>query len=265
MTDRELLRNLSKLKQIEPDASWLKANRDSLFTQISNSGGQKLSAWSYFIININSALKAASAPAVVLASLLLAVFASGAYSHLLFSNVKPTDSLYIAREISEKAKLNTVIDQEDRQQLASQFAVNNAKDIAAALSDPNLKDEQEVAKLSDKFNEEIKTVQTTVDNSVTPTVNNGTPAEKPAVKDPVKVADKKPVQKITTGHNATDSDEVFTAADKKDQKGVSIDTTNAAPVTATVATSTKIVQEAQNLFLEKKYKEAGQTLDKLNK
>jgi len=261
MTDRDLIKKLGNLKEIKPDASWLKANRDSLFTQISNSGGKKLTPWSYFVINFNSALKTASAPMIALASLVVVVFASGSYTHLLFSNVKPTDSLYIAREISEQAKLTTVMNQDDRQQLASKFAVNNAQDIATALSNPeNLKDGQEVAKLSTKFNEEIKTVQNTV--------TSATPTEPAApVAEPTQPA-KAPVQKVGTPVKkiaaATNSDEVFTAASGKDNKEVSIAGTTE-KVTATTSTSTKIIEESQNLFSAKKYKEAAELLNQLGK
>jgi len=260
MTDRDLIKKLGNLKEIKPDASWLKANRDSLFTQISNSGGKKLTPWSYFVINFNSVLKTASAPMIALTSLIVVVFASGSYTHLLFSNVKPTDSLYIAREISEQAKLTTVMNQDDREQLASKFAVNNAQDIATALSNPeNLKDGQEVAKLSTKFNEEMKTVQKTV-ASATP-VEPVTPVAEPT--QPVA-----PVQKVGTPAKtvaaATGSDEVFTAANGKDNKEVSIAGTTE-KVTATTSTSTKIIEESQNLFSAKKYKEAAEALNQLGK
>ena len=263
MTDRDLIKKLGNLKEIKPDASWLKANRDSLFTQISNSGGKKLTSWSYFLINFNSALKTASAPMIALASLVVVVFASGSYTHLLFSNVKPTDSLYIAREISEQAKLTTVMNHDDRQQLASKFAVNNAQDIATALSDPeNLKDGQEVAKLSTKFNEEITTVKKTV--AVAAPVESVAPVTEPT--EPAKA----PVQKVGTPAKtvaaATGSDEVFTATDGKDNKGMSLTGAGGTDkVNATTSTSTRIIEESQNLFSAKKYKEAAEVLNQLGK
>ena len=262
MTDRDLIKKLGNLKEIKPDASWLKANRDSLFTQISNSGGKKLTSWSYFLINFNSALKTASAPMIALASLVVVVFASGSYTHLLFSNVKPTDSLYIAREISEQAKLTTVMNHDDRQQLASKFAVNNAQDIATALSDPeNLKDGQEVAKLSTKFNEEITTVKKTVASAAP--VESAAPVTEPT--EPAKV----PVQKVSTPEKtaaATGSDEVFTATDGKDSKGMSLAGAGGTDkVNATTSTSTRIIEESQNLFSAKKYKEAAEVLNQLEK
>ena len=246
MTDRDLIKKLGNLKEIKPDSSWLKANRDSLYTQISNSGATDLSAWSSFVINLKSVLRTASAPAMALASLVVLVFASSSYTHLLLAQTKPNQSLYIAREISEKAKLTTILNTEEREQMAGKFAANNAQDIAAVLSDPQFNNEQQITELSNKFNEEIKTVQKTV----------------------AKV-DKVAVQKVDTPAATTtnNSDEVFTASNEKDKTGLSVAGTEAInTVTAsTVSSTTKLVEEAQNLFNEKKYKEASEVLNQLAK
>ena len=240
MTDRDLIKKLGNLREIKPDASWLKANRDSLYTQISNSGATEISVWSSFIINFKSVLKTASAPAVALASIMIALVASGAYGHLLLSKTKPNQSLYIARELSEQAKLTTILNTEAREQMASQFAVNNAQDITTVLSDPAFNNEKEIAKLNDKFNEEIKTVQKTVAKLEQPTV-----------------------QKNATLNAATNSDEVFSATLSKDEVGVSLaGTENKATITPAVSTTTKIL-EARSLFDNKKYKEAGEALNKI--
>jgi len=156
MTDRDLIKKLGNLKEIKPDASWLKANRDSLYTQISNSGATNLTAWSSFVINLRSALIAISTPAVALTSIMLVVIASSAYAHLLLVNAKPNQSLYIAREISEEAKLTTILNTDEREKMAGQFAANNAQDITTVLSDPTFNNQQEIAKQfsqrsSDKF------------------------------------------------------------------------------------------------------------------
>lgn len=240
MTDRDLIKKLGNLREIKPDASWLKANRDSLYTQISNSGANDISVWSSFIINFKSVLKTASAPAVALASIMVALIASGAYGHLLLSKTKPNQSLYIARELSEQAKLTTILNTEAREQMASKFAVNNAQDITTVLSDPSFNNEQEIAKLNTKFNEEIKTVQKTVAK-----------LEQPAV------------QRIATPSAATNSEEVFSATLSKDEVGVSLAGIENATVTPVISTTTKILEEARSLFDNKKYKEAGEMLNKI--
>ena len=217
-----------------------------MYTQISNSGATDLSVWSSFIINLKSVLTTASAPAIALASLVVLVFASSSYTHLLLAQTKPNQSLYIAREISEKAKLTTILNTEEREQMAGKFAANNAQDIAAVLSDPNFNNEQQIAALSSKFNEEIKTVQKTV----------------------AKV-DRTAVQKVNTPAATTtnNNDDVFTASDGKDATGLSISGTGAlnTNTASSVSSTTKLVEEAQNLFNEKKYKEASEILNQLVK
>jgi hypothetical protein len=185
-------------------------------------------------------LKTASAPAVALASLVLMLVGASAYSHLLLAQTKPNQSLYIAREISEQAKLNTILNPVEREQMASKFAANNAQDITDVLADPTFKNPQEIAKLSSKFNEEIKTVQKTVAKS------NGSA-----------------VQKIDTP-KATNSDIVFSASNGKDTAGLSGSESIIKEDTPTISSTTKIVEEAQSLFNEKKYSEASEALNKLN-
>ena len=241
MTDRDLIKKLGNLKEIKPDASWLKANRDSLYTQISNSGASEPSVWTFFVINLQSVLKTASAPAVALASLMLIVLGSSAYGHLLLARTKPNQSLYIARELSEQAKLTTILNPVARDQMASQFAANNAQDITDVLADPTFKNPQEIAKLSTKFNEEIKTVQKTVAKA------------QPAI------------QKIDTSTTTTNNDAVFSASAGKDKAGLSIVGSVIKEDAPVISSTTKIVEQAQNLFNAKKYKEAGELLNNLTK
>jgi hypothetical protein len=223
MTDRDLIKKLGNLKEIKPDSSWLKANRDSLYTQISNSGATETSVWSSFVINLQSVLKTASAPAVAFASLMLVLLGTSAYGHLLLARTKPNQSLYIARELSEKAKLTTILNTQEREQMAGKFAASNAKDIINVLSDPTFKDEQEIAKLSTRLNEEIKTVQKTVAKEV-----------KPAV------------QKNDT-LVATNSDEVFSASNEKDKKGISIEAAPKVETSSSTSVGT-LIKEANEVL-----------------
>lgn len=231
MTDRDLIKKLANLKEINPDTSWIKANRDSLYAQISNSGATEPSVWSSFVINFKSIIKTASAPAVALASIMLALIGSSAYSHLLLTSAKPNDSLYIAREISEKAKLTTILNTEEREKMENQFAINNVQDIITVLSDPSFKDEKEIVKLSTKLNEEIKTVKKAVAKN------------QPAV------------QKVDTSETVSNNDEsVFSATALKDEVGVSISevpVVNEVPqVTSTTSTTSveSLIKEANEVL-----------------
>ncbi len=163
MTDKELIVKLNSLKEISPDSNWLRNNRELLLSQISNSGARELSAWSVFIINFSSLIKAVSKPAYALGAFILILLTGSLFSHQAFSGAKPNDSLYIARIISEKAKLNTMFNAEERNKLAVQFATEHAQDISAVLADPQFNNDQnkdQVAKLNESFDQEINAVKT---------------------------------------------------------------------------------------------------------
>lgn len=158
MTEKDLISKLNNLKSIGPDESWLSGNRELLLSQISNSGAKELSAWRVFVINFQSVAKAASQPAFALGAFIVLLFAGSLFSHQLFNKTKPNDSLYIARIISEKAKLNTMLDTKNRDKLAAQFATEHAQEITAVLADPQFNNDgnkDQVARLNESFNQEI--------------------------------------------------------------------------------------------------------------
>jgi len=165
MTNKEFITKLNKLKNVKTDEQWLASNRSVLLTQISNSGGAELSAWQNFIINFQSLMKTSSRPAFALGTFAVLLIFSGVFSHRLFSQAKPNDSLYIARIISEKAKLGTILDSQERDKLALQFATGHAQDISTVLANPEFNNENnqdQVAKLNANFEKEIKTAQTKI-------------------------------------------------------------------------------------------------------
>lgn len=224
MNNKDLIAKLNNLKTVNPEAKWLTSNRDLFLTQISNSGAEKLSAWEGFVINFRSFAKASSQPAFALGVFFLLLVSSSIFGHKLFSQAKPNDSLYIARVISEKAKLNTVMDTNARDKMAVQFATSHAKDISAVLADPefNTEDNQEeVAKLSESFNKEIETVKTKM--------------EKIAAAKPVKETLEDEVEGEAEIATSSD-DEVSIAADGEvDDKGIQISEMLTASTTATTS------------------------------
>lgn len=162
MTDQELIAKLNSLKKISPDQNWLKSNRELLLSQISNSGAEKLAVWKIILIDFSSALKSASQPVYALGVFVLLLVGSVFYSQQIFAQAKPNDSLYIARIISEKLKLNTTFNTQERDMLAVQFATSHAQDISAVLSDPQFNTEEnkdQVKKLNNSFKEEVNTVK----------------------------------------------------------------------------------------------------------
>lgn len=231
MTEKQLVQKLNNLREIQPDASWLKANRDCLYSQISNSGAKEISPWSSFVINFSSLAKTISMPAVALASFMVFILVSSVYSHQLLNSAKPNQSLYIARVFSENAKLNTMFNDNNREKMAAQFAAAHAQDIMTVLSDPNFNnDAAEVAKLKESFKNEINTAKQSIAKINKPT--STTVASNPV---------------------ATNSDEVFSASLLKDEQGVSLD--------VAASSSDQILEEVNTLFDQKDYNKASQVLE----
>ena len=160
MTEKELISKLNRMHKINLDAAWLKGQREVLRTQIDNTGASDLSAWEKLLCELKALTLTASRPAVSVASFVLLVAVFGVFSHHLFSSAQPNDSLYIARIISEKAKVNMTFNDENRNKLEAKFAASHAQDIAAALTDESVSGDPIAAQdLSDKFDKEIDTVK----------------------------------------------------------------------------------------------------------
>lgn len=269
MTENNLIKQLKGLKNIKPEDSWLKSNREILLAQISNSSAKELSPWKRLVIDVRSFIAVTSKPALSFASLLLLLIGASAFSHLAFNKAKPNDSLYIARIISEKAKLTTVFNTEERDKMELRFATNHAEDITEVLATQVLDEsnEDQLAKLNDDFSREIKAVRTHI-----VALNNNSNSE------PV-------VENISTPNiDEGNEDILMTATSEKDDSGVQLsvnlaletpdvpsdmatETPAELEVDSEEATSTDVVMgaeeildEAQSLFDNKEYDGA---LDKL--
>ena len=263
MNDKELIAKLNNLKAITPDSDWKSSNRELLLSQISNSGAHELSAWEVFVINFSSVAKAVTKPAYALGVFALVLVTGSLFSHQIFGNTKPNDSLYIARIISEKAKLNTILNLEDRNKLAVQYATEHAQEISAVMADPEFNNENnkdQVAKLNESFNQEINNVKSHISYLSTKVENTN---------NVIKGAEVKLV--------ATGTDTVTIASELKDKDGVQLfEKTDATPVlnTTTPASSTEIIStpinadtvldEAQKLFENKNYDEAADKLKEVD-
>lgn len=274
MTEKDLISKLNNLKNVNPDQNWLDSNRELLLSQISNSGAGVLPAWKVFIINLQSLAKAASHPAYALGVFIILLAGGSVFSHQLFNGAKPNDSLYIARIISEKAKLNTIFDNESRDKLAAQFATEHAQEITAVLSDPqfnNDSNKDQVAKLNQTFTQEIGIAKarlsslaaskdknaSTVDSVVSMAdylkdnqgmeIASGTDANNLTVKNSAPVLNPNAVTSLlaTSASSTLKATATIKVQEKEADK---------------VADTNKILEEAQKLFDNKEYNNA---LDKL--
>jgi len=236
MTERELIKKLNNLQHVKPDDSWKTSHREILLAQVQNTSGDfHLSTLGNFWMLTRNVF--ASVPQFAWASVVIVLFLA---TGIFFGDrlpVGPNNSLYIARVISERAKLSTMLDEAAKSRLTVQYSSGHARDIASALSDVNnTSNQEEVAKLNDTFKTEIAKVK---ENLPEPTNNND------AV---VTIADS---EVATTGLT------VYTPESAKPEAVVVASST---PV-AEAKDAKVILDEAEELFNAKDY--AG-ALDKLN-
>ena len=167
MTDKELLKQLKALKSIKLSDDLKSSNRDLLLSQISNTRlTENLKACSAF--NFKNLLAVFSQPLLVVVGVFVFIVTSLVLSTGLLKNSKPNNSLYIARIISEKAKLNTTFSQNQRDKLSLQFASDHAHDILGVLMDPefnNEKNQVQIEKLNSSFLNEISKIKTKIEKN----------------------------------------------------------------------------------------------------
>ncbi|MEI7620641.1 MAG: hypothetical protein WCJ57_03690 [Candidatus Falkowbacteria bacterium] len=159
MTERELIKKLNNLQNVKPDENWKTSHREILLSQVQNtSAGFHVSMMENFWMLTRNGL--ASVPQFAWASIAIVLFLT---TGIFFGDrlpVGPNNSLYIARVISEKARLSTMSEGEAKSRLTVQYATDHARDIASTLSEAdNNSDQAEVTKLNNTFKTEIAKVK----------------------------------------------------------------------------------------------------------
>ncbi len=267
MTDRDLLTKLNSLKNINPDSNWVASNRELLLSQISNSGARELSGWELFVINLGSLAKAASKPAYALAAFVFILITGSLFSHQVFGSAKPNDSLYIARIISEKAKLNTMFNSQERNKLAVQFATEHAQDISAVLADPQFNNESnkdQVAKLNESFNKEIDMVKSHI-SYLNQKLNNENTSATDTVLMANSLKDNSGVQVFESQPAAAQVVKPATSATSALNIKTDLATATANTLVATPIISTdSILDEAKQLFENKDYNKVSDKLKEVD-
>lgn len=267
MTDKELITKLNSLKNIAPDTNWLANNRELLLSQVSNSGARELSAWSLFVINFSSLAKAASKPAYALGAFVLILLTGSIFSHQAFSSAKPNDSLYIARIISEKAKLNTMLNSDERNKLAVQFASEHAQDISAVLADPQFNTDEnkdQVAKLNESFNDEIDSVKTHISYlSPKPAKNNVINDVNDTVSMANSLKDNNGLQVFEDANIKGDQTPVVKATSVLNVDSTLLASSTLAS-TSTPVSADSVLDEAKELFEKKDYTKASDKLKEVD-
>lgn len=274
MTNSELITKLNNLQSVNPDKKWLESNRELLLSQVSNSGAETLSTWKVVLINVSSVLKSAVRPAYALGAFVLLLLTGSFFSGQILASTKPNDSLYIARIISEKVKLNTTFSSAERSKMEARFASNHAQDISAVLADPafnNEENQDQVAKLSDSFNEEVNTVKNKI-NSLSVSAAPVTGNEEVVIADSAK--DDKGIQvsentDLNTAAEKSASEPVVTDVLKGQISGTSSEavaatSTETGEIKASATVADKILDEAQALFNSKDYEKASDKLKEID-
>ena len=276
MTNQDLIAKLNSLKKISPDQNWLKDNRELLLSQISNSGAEKLPVWRLVLIDFSSTLKALSQPAYALGVFVLLLLTGSFFSQQMLAKTKPNDSLYIARILSEKVKLNTTFDGATRDRLAVQFATGHAQDISAMLADPEFNTEankDQVAKLNDNFQAEINTVKDRISRLPAP-VKTPTPAAVINNDSQIIIADNsKDEQGIQLSEKKGEATTLNLSVPTSTLTiGTSTENTLALPEASSTlkneivpsVAADKIVDEAVKLFIQKDYTKASDKLKEVD-
>jgi hypothetical protein len=187
MTEKELLAQLNNLKNVKPENTWKKENRDILLSQIS--GGEYFSAPvqtaesqknNFFNLIKNYFAQ----PSFVATAVVVLLIAGGTGSLYAARGTKPGDSLYIAKIISEKTQLAITFGEEERAKLGIEFAGNRAEEINQVLEGvDNEKEKMEkVGKLTLSLKKEISGVRArlkkiSAENKNSDENNNVTPEE----------------------------------------------------------------------------------------
>lgn len=168
MTDKQLLQQLKALKNITLDEKTKQSNKDILFSQISNTFIKSEKSFGRYLFNFRNVFSVMSQPLLVVAGIFVFLVGSLVLGSGFYVNSKPNDSLYIARVISEKARLNATFNESQRDALALKFASDHAKDIATILMDPEFNTEENknrVEKLNASFQSEISKVKDKIEKN----------------------------------------------------------------------------------------------------
>jgi len=285
MTDKQLLQQLKNLKNIHLSDGVKNRNREVLLSQISNTFVKADKPFVNYLFNFKNVFSVMSQPLLVVAGVFVFLVGSLILGSGLYANSKPNDSLYIARVISEKARLNTTFSQSQRDALAMKFASDHAKDIATILMDPefNSEDNQaQVEKLNTSFQNEISKVRTRIernDNSSTNINSNITEGDivKSAsdLKDDTRMEISIPNQEIIepskneTPTKNTSSDVVDNSSNIKnndDLKGkLEAEIDSSAEKLNGIKDGQKMIAEIEKLFAEKRYEEVIAKLSEVEK
>lgn len=264
MNEKDLLKQLNKLKDVQPSSDWKKQNREILLKQVFSAEheNEKFSSFDWmrglvgsfrpeFLNNVHY-----TSVAVVL--ILLFVMSGGFFSLRAAQDAKPGDSLYMAKIASEKTQLALAIGEKNKVRLGIAFAGNRADEISKVLSESSENDSQlvnsenkeKVEKLVSDFKKEIDSVKSRL-------AKIGIKESKEVVKE-IESAISENVDDAEAGQNEEEIDdsEVFSANLGKASNGIQISDSSKNDIQEKV--------EINILSIEEDEEVGGTTTDKID-
>ena len=204
MENKELIKQLNSLKSIVPDSGWKERNRNVLFSQISSSdvvASPEARGFANILILPQKLAEVFSTPSWAVFFVCFVVLSGGVFSVGAARLSKPDSSLYIARIISEKARLAVTFNEDEKTKLSFKFANDHAKDIMEILANTDLNNEAsktKAEKLTENFKQEIKVAKTKLEK--------------------MKVSE----ESVSSGNKETGEANIFSANLGRDEKGIQI-------------------------------------------
>ncbi len=279
MTNKKILEQLKSLKSISLSEEVKKENRSVLLSQISNTSVKSETPIKTNIFNFKNVFSLMYKPALVVAGIF--VFLSGALivGGGFYDKLKPNDSLYIARIISEKARLSATFNQDDRDLLLTRFASNHARDIATMLMDPEFNAEENqdrVEELNDSFQNEISKVKERIEEDeredFEKNEEDGVVMSASSLKDDEGVEisipeeEKDQIEDNNTDIASLDEDSSATSSSEEeiDEESLEKDVDKSIEKLDEVEDGSKLIEEIESLFAEKNFEEVIEKLDEVD-
>ncbi|MBA3047307.1 hypothetical protein KKC83_01480 [Patescibacteria group bacterium] len=161
MSEKDLLLQLNKLKDIKPSFDWKNSNREILFNQITRGHAEEeISKFDIFKNMLpHNMFSRALQPVLAVVLIVLIVASGGVISLNAARDTNPGDSLYIAKIISEKAQIAITFNDKGKAKLGVEFASNRALEITRVIAESEKNKEKQVEKLTKDFKKEISAVK----------------------------------------------------------------------------------------------------------
>lgn len=289
MTEKQLLQQLKGLKTITLSEEIKKSNRDVLFSQIANTSVKpETPTKESFFFNFKNVFSVFSQPLLIVAGVFVFIAGSLILSSGFYKDSKPNDSLYIARIISEKARVNTTFSQKEREALSLKFASDHAKEIATILMDPEFNNEEnkdQVEKLNASFKNEISKVKDKMEKNYIDDINVSSENNNEDVFSASSLIEENGVEIYIEGNNDSSSqiieddfeniEEINTSSSEEvlqnsssseegvDIKSLESEIDNNSEKISTLKDGPEIIAEIEKLFSEGRYNEVIEKLSEV--